>query len=340
MGRNGPHKNRHSSRALGNQSGDSLGSSMHCTLISSDESELEDLKLGEELMVDHSTQTVWEDLSDTRRQSSRADWNQSGVSSMHCSLVSSDQSQLEDLKLHEELMVLSPTERVSRWENMGYTDSQSSRAVWNQFGDSSVSSMHCSVVSSDQSQLEDLKLHEELMVVSPTERVSRWEDMGYTDSQSSRAVWNQFGDSSVSSMHCSLFSSSSYQSEVEDCKVDEELIKIIHRLMEDREERANNQDEDVHFLAVLCACCKAAYKSGQETLDLPYTKGELIKAIVARAAETLGSCGAGDGRRMEEYWPISMQPELGRRWKSGGKSGIVSANSRTAKGCRRTPRSL
>ncbi|XP_053130134.1 uncharacterized protein LOC128335580 [Hemicordylus capensis] len=44
--------------------------------------------------------------------------------------------------------------------------------------------------------------------------------------------------------------------------------------------RANYQDEDVHFLAVICACCKAAYKSGQETLDLPYTKGQLIKAIV------------------------------------------------------------
>ncbi|XP_053143068.1 maestro heat-like repeat-containing protein family member 1 [Hemicordylus capensis] len=98
--------------------------------------------------------------------------------------------------------------------------------------------------------------------------------------QSSRGLGNQSGDSLVSSLHCSPFSSTSYQSQLEDCKVDEDLIEIIHRHMEDREERANNQDEDVHFLAVLCACCKAAYKSGQESLDLPYTKGELLKEIV------------------------------------------------------------
>ncbi|XP_053142581.1 maestro heat-like repeat-containing protein family member 1 isoform X1 [Hemicordylus capensis] len=195
-------------------------SGMHCSLDSSDQSQMENLELVEEVMVDRSTQTVWEDQSETERQSSRADWNQSGVSSMHCSLVS------------------------------------------------------------DQSQLEDHKLDEELTVGSPKERVSRWENMGYTDSQSSRAVWNQSGDSVVSSMYCSLFSSSSYHSEVEDWKVDEDLMEIIHRHMEDREERASNQDEDVHFLAVLCACCKAAYKSGQETLDLPYTKGQLIKEIV------------------------------------------------------------
>ncbi|XP_053122642.1 uncharacterized protein LOC128332382 [Hemicordylus capensis] len=211
------HKHRQSSRGLENLSG---VSGMHCSLDSSDQSQLENLELVEEVMVDRSTQTVWEDQSDAERQSSRADWNQSGVSSMHCSLVS------------------------------------------------------------DQSQLEDLKLDEELTVGSPKERVSRWENMGYTDSQSSRAVWNQSGDSVVSSMYCSLFSSSSYHSEVEDWKVDEDLMEIIHRHMEDREERANNQDEDVHFLAVLCACCKAAYKSGQESLDLPYSKGELIKAIV------------------------------------------------------------
>ncbi|XP_053138963.1 uncharacterized protein LOC128339308 isoform X2 [Hemicordylus capensis] len=105
--------------------------------------------------------------------------------------------------------------------------------------------------------------------------------------KSSRGLENQSGDSLVSSLHCSPFSATSYQSELEDWKVDEDLMEIIHRHMEDREEvqnptsqRASNQDEDVHFLAVLCACCKAAYKSGQETLDLPYTKGELIKEIV------------------------------------------------------------
>ncbi|XP_053140159.1 uncharacterized protein LOC128339766 isoform X4 [Hemicordylus capensis] len=143
---------------------------------------------------------------------------------------------------------------------------QSSRAFGNQSGDSLVSSMHCTLISSDESELEDLKLGEELMVDRSTQMV--WEDLSDTERQSSRALGNQSGDSSVSSMHCSLFSSSSYQSEVEDCKVDEELIKIIHRHMEDREERANNQDEDVHFLAVLCACCKASYKSCQESLDL------------------------------------------------------------------------
>ncbi|XP_053125269.1 uncharacterized protein LOC128333614 [Hemicordylus capensis] len=94
--------------------------------------------------------------------------------------------------------------------------------------------MHCTLISSDESELEDLKLGEELMVDRSTQRV--WEDLSDTERQSSRALGNQSGDSSVSSMHCSLFSSSSYQSEVEDYKVDEELIKIIHRHMEDREE--------------------------------------------------------------------------------------------------------
>ncbi|XP_053138951.1 uncharacterized protein LOC128340228 isoform X2 [Hemicordylus capensis] len=94
--------------------------------------------------------------------------------------------------------------------------------------------MHCTLISSDESELEDLKLGEELMVDRSTQMV--WEDLSDTERQSSRALGNQSGDSSVSSMHCSLFSSSSYQSEVEDCKVDEELIKIIHRHMEDREE--------------------------------------------------------------------------------------------------------
>ncbi|XP_053125140.1 uncharacterized protein LOC128333564 [Hemicordylus capensis] len=344
---------------------------MHCSLDSSDQSQLENLELVEEVMVDRSTQTVWEDQSENERQSSRADWNQSGVSSMHCSLVS-DQSQLEDHKLDEELTVGSPKERVSRWENMGYMDSQSSRAVWNQSGDSVVSSMYCSLFSSSSyhSEVEDCKVDEDLMKIIHRHMEDReegrksWEasrvpcldilalplhfnsriapqrgcgkrqegiigntgkcwvalpsvSSGSPENTEWRKCvplggndWSRSSHGAQNSFHSSLQDPTPFDSipfsvlpslcALAECYAGWESPQFLSHSEPPRDgcwtlsecpllpncltllqlQRASNQDEDVHFLAVLCTCCKAAYKSGQESLDLPYSKGQLIKAIV------------------------------------------------------------
>ncbi|XP_053140148.1 uncharacterized protein LOC128339766 isoform X3 [Hemicordylus capensis] len=167
---------------------------------------------------------------------------------------------------------------------------QSSRAFGNQSGDSLVSSMHCTLISSDESELEDLKLGEELMVDRSTQMV--WEDLSDTERQSSRALGNQSGDSSVSSMHCSLFSSSSYQSEVEDCKVDEELIKIIHRHMEDREEVVMEKSPVQSGPTILLLYAMAAVSRLSKIK--PPTDPELESAILHFAVRGLITVQAGN----------------------------------------------